>query len=208
MSYSMCTQVGQRNHVLDGGAHWHHLANTTEPSMCGADAALLSNYSDHLLCLSSQSQRPTFLKPATDLPGARSRFSQCSRRRTSGTGCDDTENTRRHARSRHAAQTTGWRGSVMEPSTARHLYDVPHQQSLNTYLYMYHCLTAVFQVNLPSVLWHCGFGIRKSTRPVKNWVMRWWHGYLSEAKCKWFAYGPADATATPSSLASLKSRLV
>jgi len=22
------------------GAHWHHLANTTEPSMCGGDAAL------------------------------------------------------------------------------------------------------------------------------------------------------------------------
>jgi len=35
-----------------------------------------------------------------------------------------------------------------------------------------------------------------------------WHGHLSAARCKWFAYGPADATATPSSLASLKSRLV
>jgi len=33
--------------------------------------------------------------------------------------------------------------------------------------------------------------------------MRCWCGYLSGAKCKWFAYGPADATATPSSLASL-----
>jgi len=28
-------------------------------------------------------------------------------------------------------------------------------------------------------------------------VMRYWHGYLSGAKCKWFAYGPADASATP-----------
>jgi len=28
------------------GAHWHHLANMTEPSMCGGDAA--SNYVDHL----------------------------------------------------------------------------------------------------------------------------------------------------------------
>jgi len=27
----------------------------------------------------------------------------------------------------------------------------------------------------------------------KNWC---WCGYLSGAKCKWFAYGPADATAT------------
>ena len=35
-----------------------------------------------------------------------------------------------------------------------------------------------------------------------------WHGYLSEARCKWFAYGPANATVTPSSLASLKSRMV
>jgi len=25
--------------VLDGDAHWRHLANTIEPSMCGSDAA-------------------------------------------------------------------------------------------------------------------------------------------------------------------------
>ena len=31
--------------------------------------------------------------------------------------------------------------------------------------------------------------------------------YLSQARCR-FAYGPADASATPSSLASLKSRMV
>jgi len=29
----------------------------------------------------------------------------------------------------------------------------------------------------------------------KNWVVRCWHGYLSEARCR-FAYGPADAIAT------------
>jgi len=29
--------------------------------------------------------------------------------------------------------------------------------------------------------------------------MRCWRGYVFEVKCKWFAYGPADATATPSS---------
>jgi len=33
-------------------------------------------------------------------------------------------------------------------------------------------------------------------------------GYLSGARCKWFAYGPADATATPSSLAAVKFRMV
>jgi len=35
-------------------------------------------------------------------------------------------------------------------------------------------------------------------------VVRYWRGYLSEV----FAYGPADAAATPSSLASVKSRMV
>jgi len=42
----------------------------------------------------------------------------------------------------------------------------------------------------------------------KNWVLRHWYGYLSGARCKWFAYVPADATATPSSLAPVKSRMV
>jgi len=38
--------------------------------------------------------------------------------------------------------------------------------------------------------------------------MRCWCGYLSAARCKFFAYGSADATATPSSLSSVKSRIV
>jgi len=38
--------------------------------------------------------------------------------------------------------------------------------------------------------------------------MRCWCGYFSGALCKWFAYGPADAAAPRSSLASLKFRLV
>jgi len=42
------------------------------------------------------------------------------------------------------------------------------------------------------VLWHCWLGVRKSIRPVKNWVMGYWRGVW----CKWFVYGPADATAT------------
>jgi len=42
----------------------------------------------------------------------------------------------------------------------------------------------------------------------KNWVLRYWRGYLSGARYKWSAYGSADATATPSSLPSLKSRMV
>jgi len=41
------TQQGQNRYsansdwgVLDGGAHWHNLANTIEPSVCGGDTAL------------------------------------------------------------------------------------------------------------------------------------------------------------------------
>ena len=35
----------------------------------------------------------------------------------------------------------------------------------------------------------------------KNYGLMWcWCGYLSGARCKWFAYGSADATATPSSM--------
>jgi len=49
------------------------------------------------------------------------------------------------------------------------------------------------------------FGIRKSIQPAKYPVMRWRHRYLSKARCKWFAYCPADATATPSFLASLNA---
>jgi len=48
---------------------------------------------------------------------------------------------------------------------------------------------------LPSVLWCCWLVGRKDIRPVKNWVLRCWHGYLSGARCR-LAYGPADATAT------------
>ena len=48
---------------------------------------------------------------------------------------------------------------------------------------------------LPSVLWHCWLGGRKGIRPVKNWVVGCWRGYLSGARCR-LAYGPDDATAT------------
>jgi len=56
---------------------------------------------------------------------------------------------------------------------------------------------------LHSVLLHCWLGIRKSIRPVKNWLTRCWRGYVSGARHKWFAYGLANATATPSCLDSL-----
>jgi len=40
------------------------------------------------------------------------------------------------------------------------------------------------------------------------WVVRYWHGYLCGVRCKWFAYGPTDATATQSSLAPVESRML
>jgi len=43
---------------------------------------------------------------------------------------------------------------------------------------------------------------------ICDWLMRCWRGYLSRARFKWFAYSPADVTANPSSLASLKSSMV
>jgi len=58
-----------------------------------------------------------------------------------------------------------------------------------------------------SVLWHCWLGDRKGIRPVKNWVVGCWRGYLSGVRCR-LAYRPADATATHRLFASVKSRLV
>ena len=55
-----------------------------------------------------------------------------------------------------------------------------------------------FWLAMPSVLSHCWMGGRKSIRPEK--VMRCWRSYMSGARCKWLAYGLADAAATPSSL--------
>jgi len=34
------------------------------------------------------------------------------------------------------------------------------------------------------VLWHCWLGSRKGIRPVKNWAVGCWHGYLSGARCR------------------------
>ena len=45
-------------------------------------------------------------------------------------------------------------------------------------------------------------GVRKSIRPVKKRVTRWWFGYLSGARCRLFAYGPADATASQNPIIS------
>jgi len=43
---------------------------------------------------------------------------------------------------------------------------------------------------------------------VSNKVVKYWRVYLSGARCKQFAYGPADATATQSSVAPIKCRMI
>ena len=40
MSFGIWTPECRRNHELDVGAYWHHLANAAEPSMCAGNAAL------------------------------------------------------------------------------------------------------------------------------------------------------------------------
>jgi len=37
--FGIWTRVDPRKHTLGRAAHWRHLANTIEPSMCGGDAA-------------------------------------------------------------------------------------------------------------------------------------------------------------------------
>jgi len=39
MLFGIWTRLGPRKHVLGEGAHWRNLTNTTEPSVCGGDAA-------------------------------------------------------------------------------------------------------------------------------------------------------------------------
>jgi len=70
-----------------------------------------------------------------------------------------------------------------------------HSQNLPTCLSNFRALTLLV-------------GQQEGHPACKNWMVRYWHGYLSGAKCKWSANGPADATAIPSSLAPVKSRMV
>ena len=57
---------------------------------------------------------------------------------------------------------------------------------------------------VPSVLWRCWLGGRKGIRPVKDWVVGCWRGYLSGARCR-LAW-PSWCLCHSLSLASVKSR--
>ena len=70
-----------------------------------------------------------------------------------------------------------------------------HMQT-SVHKFMYHLINFWIIIDImPSVLWRCWLGGRKGIRPVKNWVVGCWRGYLSGARCR-LAYCPADATAT------------
>ena len=100
---------------------------------------------------------------------------------------------RRHAAWTPVCTTWSWRTSV-EKSTS----PSPSKSSVNSSLLPVDCVccSSCFAVMMLSwVLWRCRLGGRKGIRPVKNWVVGCWRGYLSRTSCR-FAYGPADATAT------------
>ena len=94
-------------------------------------------------------------------------------------------------------------------SQMKHMCEIQHQPGVECECLCCVCISATLVIcqYLPSVLWHCSLGIRNSVREKLSDEVRW-RGCLSGARCKWFAYRPADATATPPFLASLKSRLV
>jgi len=50
LPFGLWTRVTQGSVMLHVGAHSHHVLNKMEPSMCGGDAAFLSNYFDHCCC--------------------------------------------------------------------------------------------------------------------------------------------------------------
>jgi len=77
-------------------------------------------------------------------------------------------------------------------------YEMSSRTSLSDHcnsFQLYICQSSVFEVLMPSVLWCCWLGGRKGIRPVKNWAVGCWRGYLSGARCR-LAYGQAVATAT------------
>jgi len=88
-----------------------------------------------------------------------------------------------------------------------HMYSLyghfPGKHGFNTYhlgylLYFYFQLLT-HSLTLLSVLQHYWLGVRKSIRPVKNWGMRYKRSYLSEVRCKLFAYGQVNATVSSKS---------
>ena len=89
-------------------------------------------------------------------------------------------------RSRVNPEQVGW---APLPSPPRPITITTDVQSQNIVTWSFGNELGLFSV------WRCWLGGRKGIRPVKNWVVGCWRGYLSGARCR-LAYGPADATAT------------
>jgi len=78
--------------------------------------------------------------------------------------------------------------AIWTDSLYRVLVDLFKFRSLKAIIYYYFFIYVPYSALILLV------GCRKSIRPVKNCVMRCLCGYLSGARCRLFAYGPADAT--------------
>jgi len=72
---------------------------------------------------------------------------------------------------------------------------------------VFHSYSCIFHTAFSALTLLSGYQ-EEQPASEKNLVIWCWRGYLSGTRCKWFAYGPADVTATKSSLAPLQSRLV
>ena len=65
--------------------------------------------------------------------------------------------------------------------------DFVHSVSARILLYCMYSLQCFFAFSALTLL----VGWQEGHLGCKNWVVRYWRGYLSGSKCKWFAYGPA-----------------
>ena len=70
-------------------------------------------------------------------------------------------------------------------------------------MFLFTFIVILKHIILAECIWSCWLGGRKGIRPVKNWVVGCWHGYLSGARCR-LAYGPADATVTHSCFSEIQ----
>jgi len=106
--------------------------------------------------------------------------------------------------------------TALKELIGNHMLNFDFSWSVNWLLYNRHCsiiadstvlisfatcwqTTSLFKtpyrpVALCTVCVWCSLWVWESIQPVKNWEMTCWRGCLSGARCKWFAYDPADAT--------------
>ena len=84
---------------------------------------------------------------------------------------------------------------VHDPQVPQHLVQHLHNQS-TLFSKPFSCALSSFSALTLLV------GCQEEHQASENWVMRCWCGYLSEARCMLFAYGPADANASQNPIIS------